>query len=43
VRPATRAASITRTTAWWVALASALITTTGSLAATAARFSSSAS
>src|SRR5438094_9714459 len=42
-RPASRAASITRITAWWVALASALITTIGSLPAPAARRSSSAS
>src|SRR5438477_2973493 len=42
-RPATRAASMTRITAWCVAVASALITTTGSLAPAPARFSSSAS
>ena len=42
-RPAARAASITRTTAWCVALASALTTTTGSFAAPAARFISPAS
>src|SRR6185295_17933322 len=42
-RPATRAASMTRTTDWCVAAASALITITGSLSAPPARRSSSAS
>src|SRR5688572_23904462 len=42
-RPARRAASMTRTTDWCVAAASAVITTTGSLSVPPARRSSSAS
>src|SRR6185503_8300680 len=42
-KPATRAASITLITDWWVALASALMMMTGSALLPAARFSSAAS
>ena len=41
--PAIRAASITWITDWWVALASALMITTGSFASPAACLSASAS